>query len=256
MVTHDNKLPEYPAHRTDKFIEPELVRVPAGEFWMGSDKSKDPDAYDNEFPQHRLNLPEFWIAKYPVTNEEYRPFLLANPQQYKPNGWDGSNFPTGKERHPVVSITWYDTLAYCRWLAEMTGKSYRLPSEAEWEKAARGTDGRIYPWGNPWDTERCNTFDKGPGTTTPVGQYSPKGDSPYGCADIAGNVWEWTHSLLNPYKYNAEDGREDEKTKDCRVLRGGSFVDGARLTRCAQRHWRGQGSTYFGVGFRVMVDPL
>jgi formylglycine-generating enzyme required for sulfatase activity/predicted Ser/Thr protein kinase len=242
--------------RTDKFIEPELIRIPAGEFWMGSDKSKDPGAGDDEFPQHQLNLPEFWIGKYPVTHEEYHLFLLVKPQQKKPKGWNGSDYPTGKEHHPVVNVTWHDALEYCHWLAEMTGKSYRLPSEAEWEKAARGTDGRIYPWGNQWEEKRCNTGEKGIGTTMPVGRYSPQGDSLYGVADMAGNVWEWTRSLYKPYPYHAEDGREIETSKDFRLLRGGSFYNYAWLARCAYRDRDSPDNWYNSVGFRVVVSPF
>jgi formylglycine-generating enzyme required for sulfatase activity len=124
-----------------------------------------------------------------------------------------------------VYVTWHDAMAYCRWLARVTGRAYRLPSEAEWEKAARGTDGRIWPWGNKWDSKRCNSREGGPGNTTPVGQYSPQGDSPYGCVDMAGNVWEWTLSLLKDYPYDPKDGREDAQAEGRRRLRGGAFFD-------------------------------
>ncbi len=104
-----------------------------------------------------------------------------------------------KEDHPVVNVTWHDAVAYCKWLAGVTGKAYRLPSEAEWEKAARGTDGRIYPWGDEWHRMRCNASGGKRGGTTRVGNYSPLGDSPYGCADMVGNVCEWTRSLYRVY---------------------------------------------------------
>lgn len=118
---------------------------------------------------------------------------------------DGES-PIGLD-HPVIYVTQHDATVYCRWLSEITGKSYRLPSEAEWEKAARGTDGRIYPWGDQWEAGRCNAQPSGKRDTTPVGAY-PQGKSPYGLLDTAGNVWEWTRSLCKRYPYDPADGRE------------------------------------------------
>ncbi len=250
-------------------IEPELVHVPAGEFLMGSTEAQVKDVIaqglqeeyaKRELPQHSLVLPEYWMAKYPVTNAEYQAFVQA-VNHAPPRGWDGPNYPEGIGDHPVVNVTWHDAVAYCEWLSQATGKPYRLPSEAEWEKAARGTDGWIYPWGNNWDAQKCNTSDGGVGGTTPVGQYSPQGDSPYGCADMAGNVWEWTLSLLD--KYPCPDdakqraAREDLNSTNNRVLRGGSFSGNARFARGACRYrdlpdFR----NYDVVGFRVIAASL
>jgi len=156
-----------------------MVWVPPGPFLMGSDKGRDPQAYDDELPQHRVMLPGYWIGRYPVTVAQFRAFVEASG--YQPKDSDSLN---GPDNHPVVYVTWHDALPFCRWLSERTGLPVTLPSEAEWEKAARGTDGRIYPWGNgPPDESRCNFAG---GRTTPVGRYSPKGDSPYGCVDMAG----------------------------------------------------------------------
>ena len=216
-------------------VEIVFVRVPAGEFLMGSDQKIDSEAIDNELPQHKVYLDEYLIGKYPITNEQYAAFVKATGQS-APFGWERGAFPQAKERHPVVSVSWQDAAAFCQWASKTSGKAIRLPSEAEWEKAARGSDGRIYPWGNQKpDNSFCN-FDDNIGNTTPVGQFSPKGDSPYGCADMAGNVWDWTNSIRKSYPYQAGDGREESGSLDARVLRGGSFFHIYRLARCASRY--------------------
>ncbi|MCC7116917.1 MAG: SUMF1/EgtB/PvdO family nonheme iron enzyme [Anaerolineales bacterium] len=215
-----------------------LLKIPAGEFLMGSSET-DSRAIDDEKPQHALYLPDYYIAKYPVTVQEYQSFV--NESGYKTS--DGRSL-RGISNHPVVNVTWKDALAFARW------HGVTLPSEAEWEKAARGTDGRIYPWGNTWQSGLANTYEywdesqtlwgrwlrrkKGNFSTTPVGSF-PKGNSPYGCSDMAGNVWEWTRSISKKYPYDANDGREDESVSARRALRGGSFNNLQRLARCASR---------------------
>lgn len=228
----------------------EFMRVPAGRFLMGS-RNDNKLAGSDEKTQHVVDIPyDYWMARFPVTNEQYNQFMKRD-------------FDKGKENHPVVKVTWNDAAAYCRWLNALLNSEikiqnlfFRLPTEAEWEKAARGTDGREYPWGNQFDKNKCNTSEGRKGGTTPVGLYSPQGDSPYGCADMSGNVWEWTHSLKKPYPYNIKDGREDEKASGTRVLRGGSFISNDRNARCAYR--RGlvidDFDDYFG--FRVATSPV
>jgi len=168
-----------------------MVHIPAGEFLIGSDPRTDPHGRASEHPQHILHLPGYSIARLPITNQQYQAFVRATgyPQ---PINWTGGASPVGPG-HPVVYVSRHDAAMYCRWLSEATGKPYALPSEAEWEKAARGKDGRIYPWGNEWQAGRCNSREEGLRATTPVGQYA-LGKSPYGLLDMAGNVWEWTHS--------------------------------------------------------------
>jgi formylglycine-generating enzyme required for sulfatase activity len=135
----------------------------------------------------------------------------------------------------VVHVSWDDAMGFCQWASQANGRHVSLPSEAAWEKAARGTDGRIWPWGNqPPDEARCN-FDLNVGDTTPVGRYCPQGDSPYGYADMSGNVWQWTNSIFKGYPYDAQDGRESLKIRDHRVLRGGSFAYDQWSARCAYR---------------------
>ena len=126
---------------------------------MGSDPKVDKDATADEQPQHRLYLPEFYIGKYPVTNEQYAAFVKTG-RQGAPEHWEKGEIPAGKGDHPVVNVSWQDAVAFCRWLSRESGKTIRLPTEAEWEKAARGSDGRIYPWGNdPPTKELCNFGD-------------------------------------------------------------------------------------------------
>jgi formylglycine-generating enzyme required for sulfatase activity len=232
-------------------FEPEMVLIPAGEFLMGSDPRVDKEAYDDEQPQHALYLPDYYLARTPVTNAHYAAFVQATGHE-QPRHWEGGKPPGGKEDHPVVNVSWHDAVTYCRWLAEVTGQPYRLPSEAEWEKGARGRDGRIWPWGNWSGAKRCNSEEGGKWNTTPVGAY-PRGASPYGLLDMAGNVWEWTRSLFKDYPYDPEDGREDLEAEGLRVLRGGSFYDNERYARCAYRY-RYHPNYFERIGgFRVCV---
>lgn len=238
-------------------IEPVMVRIPAGPFLMGSTEGqlKREVAAEDEAPQHRVALKEYWIGKYPVTNAEYQSFVRETGHP-SPKGWNGVDYPAERGGHPVTSISWQDCLAYCRWLSEKTGKSYGLPDEAEWEKAARGVDGRIYPWGDEFDPKKVNSKERGPGNTTPVGQYSPAGDSPYGIADAAGNVWEWTRSVYKPYPYGREDRGEPLDSEGSRALRGGAYFNGSTFVRCAVR--LRHDPVYRGkfIGFRVVLLPF
>jgi len=231
-------------------FEPEMVRIPAGEFLMGSDPQKDKDAQNNEQPQQRLHLPEYSITRTPVTNAQYAAFVRAENHRV-PNHWKKGAPPQSQYNHPVVNISWHDAMSYCRWLAEKTGRPYTLPTEAQWEKAARGADGRIYPWGNTFDSARCNTKESGVGRTTPVGRYSPAGDSPYGCADMAGNVWEWCLTKWRDSYRQPEDN--DPAGSESRVLRGGAFDFFSRLVRCAYRRSGSPNLHWEDYGFRVVV---
>jgi formylglycine-generating enzyme required for sulfatase activity len=246
-------------------FEPEMILIPAGDFLMGSDPARDKYASDREQPQHTLYLSDYYIARTPVTNAQYAAFVDATDHK-QPKHWKRGKPPQGKEEHPVFSRSWHDPVAYCDWLAEVTGKPYRLPSEAEWEKAARGTDGRIYPWGDEWDPERCNSSENDIDHTTPVGAY-PKGASPYGLLDMAGNVEEWTRSLYRDYPYHPRDGREDLDTTDdvVRVSRGGAFHLHERSVRCASRarypptrHPLVPSTFYLYrfIGFRPVASPV
>lgn len=224
---------------------------------MGSDPLVDKYAEDNEQPQHRLYLPDYYMAKTPVTNAQYAAFIQATNHSL-PLHWDNEVPPQGKEDHPIVFITWRDVMAYCRWLAGITNHSYILSSEAEWEKAARGTDGRIYPWGNNWDARLCNSSESEIGVTMPVESYS-KGASPYGLLNMAGNVWELTRNSDYFYPYDPTDGREDlEEIFDglVHIARGGAFNSSKLSMRCAIRFSVTIINRDFNIGFRVAMSPF
>jgi len=252
----------------------EMVEIGAGEFFMGDDDDNDAS------PCHALSLPDYQVGKYPVTNSEFSRFISAKGYEQKkywsaagwtilkreewksPQYWDDDRFKAPNQ--PVVGITWFEALAYCRWLSSETGTPYELPSEAQWEKAARGGDGRIYPWGDRFAPEsaNCKEGKQIVWATTPVGIY-PTGISPYGCLDMAGNVWEWTRSLWSrpefEYPYNPDDGRENIDVEDnflC-VLRGGSWFNFRADARCSRRSRNSPGYGWFDVdGFRVVVSHI
>lgn len=216
----------------------DMVKVPRGPFLYGKEKTRVVIDYD------------YWIDMYPVTNEKYRAFIEADgykQQQYwSPEGWkwkteqniESPQFWNDKRwnqaDHPVVGVSYYEVEAY----AKQVGK--RLPTEQEWEKAARGEDGRQYPWGEEFDKARCNSFQSGIKYATPVTQY-PNGVSPYGCYDMAGNVWEWC------------SGWYDEK-RGQRVIRGGSWIDRPETMRASYRSKNSTGLRHSGIGFRLAQD--
>jgi formylglycine-generating enzyme required for sulfatase activity len=194
----------------------EFVQVPAGEFMMGRDMEEDNQASSQETPQHIVILDEYFIGKYPVTNKQYQVFV--NAVGYKqPEHWKNNEIPQGKEDHPVVCVSWEDAVAFCTWASKVSGRKVRLPRESEWEKAARGTDSRTYPWGNNVDKSYANYdgFD-----TTRVGSYKI-GKSPYGAFDMVGNVLEWVDDWYEGYPGNSKCNSEFGTTY--RVQRGGNW---------------------------------
>jgi iron(II)-dependent oxidoreductase len=235
----------------------EFIKVPAGDFYMGAND------LDNSKPEHliyQLNY-DFYMARFTVTNLQYS--LMARET--------GAPIimSKGKSQNPIVNISWQDAQKYVEWLNKKykselpNGYRFRLPSEAEWEKAARGAEGNEYPWGDTFDKNKCNSQEGGKGDTMPVGSYSPQGDSPYGCADMAGNVWEWTRSLWGTdwrapafkYPYRFDDKREDETDKSSyRVIRGGSYAYDYKSVRCAIRN--ADDINDYDLGFRVCASPI
>ncbi len=243
------------------FILPPVVTVEGGPFEMGS-HLRESGAFEEEYSiatnygRHTVVLAEFQIGRYAVTNLEYRCFIQATGRK-PPGHWNNGEIPGGLENHPVVNVSWWDALAYCQWLSKVSGQSVRLPTEAEWEKAARWDRPRqqsyVYPWGDAWHLSCCNTFEEGLRNTASVGIY-PNNASPSGALDMAGNVWEWTASSFKTYPYQPGDGREDPASPAPRILRGGSWYDRQNLARCAFRNAARSDHSTFSIGFRVVID--
>jgi formylglycine-generating enzyme required for sulfatase activity len=249
-------------------ILPPLIPVAAGPFLMGSDKARDREASDDETPQQRIELAAFQIGKYPVTVAEYALAVRAGAVREPPAAGNVAwQTQLRHPDHPAVNVSWQDATAYVAWLREVTGRpEWRLPSEAQWEKASRWDAGRkvsrIYPWGDNFDKNRCNTSESGVKTTTPIGSYPASdarrsGASPWGAEDMAGNVWEWTSSLYKPYPYTVTDGREDQDSTENRTLRGGSWYNGARFARAAYRNDVFRWVNFVNyLGFRLALSPV
>ncbi len=216
----------------------EMVLVPAGEFWMGSESEE----YVDEKPRHRVYLDAYHIDKVPVTNALYGRFMRAASRQ-APGYWTDSNWNGASQ--PVVGVNRHDAEAYCKW----AGK--RLPTEAEWEKSARGTDGRKYPWGDQWDASRANSDESNLGKPTPVGSY-PSGASPYGALDMAGNVWQWVADWYDEgyYQRSPERNPRGPESGTSKVLRGGSWDNYAIVLRSSFRSHLTPDLRDFHVGFR------
>lgn len=226
----------------------ELVLVPEGAFWMGSE-----EGWVDESPVHEVWLDAYHLGMGPVTNRQYLEFVLATGQHYPCSYGDDFDGPD----RPVVGVSWHDAAAFCRWLSSETSAWWRLPTEAEWEKAARGQDGREYPWGDEQpDSRRCN-FDERVGHTTEVGSY-PGGVSPFGGHDMAGNVWEWCADWYGEdcYSRSPEHNPQGPSSGDTRVFRGGSWYNNAYYCRSAARYYRPPTYRYRYIGFRVARSCL
>jgi len=222
-----------------------MVYVPAGEFLMGSSDA-DGQAQGNEKPQHTVYLDGYWIDRTEVTNSQYRKCVEARACP-EPRCWAYGDY--NGPGQPVVCVTWDDAQAYAAWAGG------RLPTEAEWEKAARGTDGRIYPWGNgPPDCDKAN-YSNCVNHPAVIGSY-PLGVSPYGTWDMAGNVWEWVADWYEQgyYVYSPARNPQGPDWGDSRLLRGGSFESAARDVRCALRHEYPPDNWHRSKGFRLVIS--
>ncbi len=256
---------------------PELVAVPAGSFIAGSDRAEREVAYaldeaayghsrtrtwawyENEPDRGPRRTAAFKITRTPITNAQYAPFVAATGwrapgvdaetwaryrlihpyERTRRHAWKDGRPPAGREDHPVVLVSHADAQAYAAWLSQTTALTWRLPDEAEWEKAVRGTDGRAFPWGGAWDPGRANSHDRGPFDTLPVGSF-PQGVGPFGLLDGAGQVFEWTATPGGPGRF---------------IVKGGSWDDsGCGICRPAARHARPAGIKHILIGFRLVAE--
>jgi len=250
-------------------IEAGLVLIEAGPFLMGSN-----ELTGAERPVHRVHVDAFYIGKFEVTNSQFRKFCDDTGRQYPEAEWspDGETSLAsfkGQAAYPVVGINWEDAIAYCQWLSQQTGKKYRLPTEAEWEKAARGgLEGQNYPWGNEEfdsggrfrantgsesDNDRIRSKD-GFLNTSPIGSFPANG---YGLYDVAGNVWEWCADYYDENYYSAspEKNPSGPGNGEKRSLRGGSWFGGPQHMRAAARLWNYPLIRYASTGFRIAMTP-
>ncbi|MEU1624756.1 SUMF1/EgtB/PvdO family nonheme iron enzyme [Streptomyces sp. NPDC020096] len=208
---------------------------------------------EKETPSHSVCLDDFWIGSYPVTNAEYRDFLHDTGHERRPSTWYLGAYPWERSNHPVAGVSPQDADAYAAWLSRRTGHPWRLPTEAEWEYAAKGPDGREFPWGDDFDPARANTRETGVHTTTPVGAF-PAGRSPFGAYDMAGNVEEYVADHYTPYPGGPfVDDHLVQSIGDYRVARGGSFCRFGDLARTRRRHGAFPGPLY-PVGFRLATS--
>lgn len=257
------------AEEASKGNEESLIYIPAGEFWMGSEGV---DAPENEQPQHKVSLDDFWIYETEVTNAMFEDFVQETGYQtsVEKSGWSytfdgvawqktsgaywrqpegkGSSL-RGREGHPVVHISWYDANTYCLW------SGGRLPTEAEWEKAARGTTNAQYPWGNNAPTAQLLNFESNIMNTVPVGSY-PQGKSIYGVYDMSGNVWEWVSDWYDSeyYQHSPSSNPQGAESGNTHVFRGGSWDDEASSVTATVRVGFDPATTSASIGFRCVKN--
>lgn len=245
-----------------KELQMEWVVVPAGEFLMGAAET-DTQATPDEKPQHKVHLDPYLIGKYEVTNAQYHAFVKATGHRLPENCcdpryniWKGDVVIPGVEELPVINVSWDDAVAFCQWVGG------RLPTEAEWEKAARGTDGRLYPWGNeaPSGNRANYSFDpvsiwEGPASLAKKDQYT-FGKSPYGTFEMAGNVWEWVQDWYDPdyYKNSPAKNPKGPEKGDARVIRGASWRNTADMLRASNRNKHAPTERRVYIGFRCAKD--
>ncbi len=231
----------------DRLSTPDgMVYIPAGICIIGDSTQ---ELWKKEGPAHKVNLLPYFIDKHSVTNVQYMEFVKETGYR-KPQHWEkaGNRIPPGEENHPVTHVNLADAQSYAKWAKK------RLPAEAEWEKAARGPNGRIYPWGNEYKVKMANDENAGAGSPSTVGS-DPQGTSPYGCLDMAGNVWEWTTTKF--YLYPESEGELERGEEKLYVIKGGCFMDDKLFLRSSFRETVGPDSSYAiraTLGFRCALD--
>lgn len=240
VLPTDTPVPPPPTPSPLPAEEVEMITIPAGEFTMGSEAGDD-----DERPAHTVFVNEFKIDKYEVTNEQFAKFVeetgYVTGAEQAGEGDSWRTYAVDKDRHPVVKVTWDDAVAYCQW----AGK--RLPTEAEWEKAARGSESLVYPWGKSWDPAKANSREGGYRGTTVVGSF-PEGASPYGVMDMAGNVWEWTSDWYDAYP--GSTSTSEYYGEQFKVTRGGAWFSTNDLLRGSNRSATSTDARNDDLGFR------
>jgi formylglycine-generating enzyme required for sulfatase activity len=256
---------------------PTFLLVPGVPFLMGTPEADlsglaqryggTRESYREESPQHSVTLPAFALARVPVTNALYARYV-AETGAAAPLDWRGEQPDPASADYPVVDVSWQEAQQFCEWLTSAASEplplagdlprrverpQFRLPSEAEWEHAARGTDGRSFPWGNEFDTACANTREAAQAGTTPVGRF-PQGASAYGALDMAGNIWELTSSLDILYPYTADGARERHDDDGRRIARGGCYANPQGFARCACRFRFGPTVRTPFLGFRLALS--
>lgn len=237
---------------------PTFVTIPTTTFLMGTNDADlstlaktyggTRESYREESPQHQVALTAYAITTTAVTVALYASYIAHSGEA--PSNWQHqSAYPA----NPVVNITWHMANAFCVWLSQHTATTYTLPNEAQWECAARGIDGRQFPWGAHWDDTHAAV--RGNCVQLPAVASYPDGASPWGCLDMAGGVWEWTTSRDHQYPYRADDGRNDMHATGRRVIRGGCYANPAGYARCACRFRMDPGLTNPFLGFRITKIP-
>jgi formylglycine-generating enzyme required for sulfatase activity len=220
-----------------------MIHIPMGEFIMGSD-----EAEDDQKPEHKVFLSSYWIGRYPVTFDQYD-WYCKETGKTKPDdkGW-------GRGNRPVIRVTWHDAMEFCQWISKKTGLEFALPTEAQWEKAARGTEGLKYPWGEEFNPKNCNILESALRKTTPVTNHS-KDSSPYGCCDMAGNVWEWCQDFYHSHYYREEEYHNPTGPKQgaYRVLRGGSWNYSSEYCQTTCRMNFQPEKNFSNAGFRLAI---
>lgn len=250
-------------------LNPRMADIPACNAMVGIDESDiaaicadheglelKPEWLEKETPRYRIRLEAFRMAVFPVTNVEYRNFLMDTNRTGIPSSWAFGVYPRGEANHPVYSITPDDADAYCQWLSAKTGRRFRLPSECEWEYAAAGPGKLEYPWGMAFEPDNANTLESGILGASPVGAF-PGGVSPFGLFDMAGNVEEYVSSNYRPYPGGrfVVDDLVMSLGPDYRIARGGAFSRFRDMARCTRRHGGPLPRQFYAMGFRLAEDP-
>jgi len=245
-------------------LQPKMIAIKGGEVNIGLDESEIASVMNRfqhiglnetwirkECPKHVVKLTDFSIGKYPVTNQEYRTFLLETHYPELPTSWTFRNFPLEKSNHPVFTLSSNAVEAYTTWLSQKTGRNFNLPSEAQWEYAAAGAEGFEFPWGNEFEPDFANTIETGIFSTTPVGIFV-EGNSPFGLTDMAGNVEEYVQDVYAAYS-GGQFISDDlvQLNGQYRVARGGCFSRLRDLARTKRRHGRNPASQTYAMGFRL-----